>query len=93
MDMVETQDMEFILEHSETTKKIALNMWRDNRKRPFTTLDECLKMMKTIRSLKDTKHQDAADNYEVALRIMDMLMERILLVGDDESLKSACSYY
>ena len=68
-------------------------MWRTNRKRPYTTLDECLEFMKIIRPLKDTEHQDTADNYEVALRIMDMLMERILLVGDDESIRSACSYY
>ena len=82
------------LEYSEKMKKMALEMWRDNRRHLCMTLDVCFSLMKSIRSHKDlSKHQNATDNYEVALRVMDTLMTRILLDGDDESLKSTCSDY
>ncbi len=73
---------------SETTRDWAIVMWRVNRERPITTLDKCLEMIKSTQLSKDScSHQNSINNYEVALRVLNMLMERILLVGDDELLK------
>ncbi len=73
----------------EMMREWAIDIWRVNRSHPYVTLSRCLEMKRVTQSLKSSCYrQSSINNYEVALRAIDMLIDRLLLVGDDELLKN-----
>ncbi len=117
MDMVDTpkkeiQDMnamELIEKISKTIKITALNLWTTNRENTNVYINNCAQEMKDIRLLADkSRLQDALNNIEVALRVMETLTEisekkvvnesaqdivKMMLDTDDESLTSVSDGY